>query len=123
MSEAGSITVRVPLTVRRRPGRKTVVTPDGEVGAPVRVRADPALVKALARAFRWQRMLDDGRYGSINEMARAEKIERGFLGKMLQLTLLAPDVVEAILHGRRSCGLGLNDLLGGVPALWCEQSF
>ena len=58
MSETGSITVRVRLSVRRRPGRKTVVTPGD--GAAVRVRADPAVVKALARAFRWQRMLDDG---------------------------------------------------------------
>ena len=68
----------------------------------VRVRADSALGKALARAFRWQRMLDDGRYGSVSELARAEKIERGYLGKMLQLTLLAPHVVEAVLKGRTS---------------------
>ena len=121
MSEPSSITVRVSLAIRRRPGRKTVVTPGDEVGAPVRVRADPTLVKALARAFRWQRMLDDGRYDSISEMARAEKIERGYLGKMLQLTLLAPEVVEALLEGRRSCEPGLNDPLGAVPALWCEQ--
>ena len=120
MSEAGSITVRVPLTVRRRPGRKTVVTP-GDEGGPVRVRADPALVKALARAFRWQRMLDDGRYGSISEMARAEKIERGYLGKMLQLTLLAPHVVEGVLESCRSDQLSLPVLLAGVSALWCEQ--
>ena len=65
----------------------------------MRVRADPALVNALARAFRWQRMLDEGRYGSISEMAWAEKIERGYLGKMLQLTLLAPHAVQWILEG------------------------
>ena len=118
MSKSDSITVRVPLAIRRRPGRKTVVTPGDEADAPVRVRADPALVKALARAFRWQRMLDDGRYGSISEMARAEKIERGYLGKMLQLTLLAPEVVEGILEGRQSDDLSLPTLLGGVPADW-----
>ncbi len=122
LSEPSSITVRVPLAIRRRPGRKTVVTPGDEVGAPVRVRADPALVKALARAFRWQRMLDDGRYGSISEMARAEKIERGYLGKMLQLTLLAPDVVEAILEGRWACELGLNELLSGVQTVWMSNN-
>ena len=109
MNEAGSITVRVPLTVRRRPGRKTVVVPNGEEGAPVRVRADPALVKALARASRWQRMLDDRRYGSISELARAEKIERGYLGQMLQLTLLAPHVVERILGGRCFDELSLHE--------------
>ncbi len=121
VSEAGSITVRVPLAIRRRPGRKTVVTPGGEEGAPVRVRADPALVKALARAFRWQRMLDDGRYGSISEQVRAEKIERGYLGKMLQLTLLAPHVVEGVLAGGRSDELSLPMLLGGVPPLWAAE--
>ncbi len=121
LSEPSSITVRVPLAIRRRPGRKTVVTPGGEVGAPVRVRADPALVKALARAFRWQRMLDDGRYGSISEMARAERIERGYLGKMLQLTLLAPDVVERVLAGCSGGELGLNYLIDRVPAVWLQH--
>ena len=120
MSDAGCITVRVPLAIRRRPGRKTVVTPGGEVGAPVRVRADLALVKALARAFRWQRMLDEGRYSSITEVAHAEGIERGYLGKMLQLTLLAPNVVEAMVEGRFSEGC-LHELLGGVSAVWSEQ--
>ena len=78
MSAAASITVRVPLAVRRRPGRKTVVTPEGAATpAPARTRADPVLVKALARAHRWQRMLDNGRYASISEMAVAEKLDRG----------------------------------------------
>src|SRR5215212_4923521 len=100
MSMAASITVRVPLTIRRWPGKKTVVTPvrDGAEAA-VPTRADPALVKALARAFRYQRLLDLGRYASIGEMARAERIERGYLGGLLRLTLLAPDLIGAILGG------------------------
>jgi hypothetical protein len=55
------------------------------------------MVKALARAFRWKRMLETGRYASINEIAAAEKIDRGFAGTILRLTLLAPDIVESIL--------------------------
>ncbi|GGC69707.1 hypothetical protein GCM10011504_54490 [Siccirubricoccus deserti] len=51
------------------------------------------MVKALARAHRWKRLLDEGRYASLSEMAKAEKIDRGYLGKMLRLTLLAPDIV------------------------------
>ncbi len=79
MSEAASITVRVPLTIRRRPGRKTVVMPVCQQGDKVvPARADPALVKALARAFRYQRLLDE-EYASISEMAAAERIERGYL--------------------------------------------
>jgi hypothetical protein len=61
-------------------------------------------VKALARAFRYQRMLDEGRHASISEMAAAEAIERGCLGTLLRLTLLAPDIVEAILDGRQPRG-------------------
>ena len=122
MSEAGSVTVRVPLAIRRHPGRKTVVMPEGgPATAPTRTRADPALVKALARAFRYQRLLDEGRYASISEIAKAEKIERGYLGCLLQLTLLAPDLVEAILDGRQPADLGLPRLLGAVPADWSGQ--
>ncbi len=89
MSTATSITVRVPMKIRRRPGRKTVVTPMADGGAPVITRADPALVKVLARAFRYQRMLDEGLYGSISEMAKAERIERGYLGTLLRLERLS----------------------------------
>jgi hypothetical protein len=122
VSAATSITVRVPLAIRRRPGRKTVVTPmarDGE--AALSTRADPALVKALARAFRYQRLLDEGRYGSISEMAAAEKIERGYLGTLLRLTLLAPDIVEAILNGRGAERFDLERLLEPFPIEWSAQ--
>ena len=83
--------------------------------------ADPALVKALARAFRYQRLLDEGRYASISEMAAAERIERGYLGTLLRLTLLAPDIVEAILDGRQPEELGLPRLMEPLPVAWHEQ--
>jgi hypothetical protein len=122
---SAAITVRVPLAIRKRGGRKLVVLPDGaiQVATPTvaHTRADPALVKALARAFRWQKLLDEGRYASITEMAKAEKIERGFLGKVLQLTLLAPDLVEAILDGRAPPTVTLPALMQQVPAEWSFQ--
>jgi hypothetical protein len=100
MSMATSVTVRVPLMVRHRPGRKTVVTPVQPGSSATKpTRADPALVKALARAFRYQRMLDEGRYASISEMAEAERIERGYIGTLLRLTFLTPDLVKALLDG------------------------
>ncbi len=122
MSVATSITVRVPLAIRRRPGRKTVVTPvrdGGEAALPT--RTDPALVKALARAFRYQRLLDEGRYSSISEMATGERLERGYLGSLLRLTLLAPDLVEAMLDGRQPADMTLPRLLAPFPAGWAEQ--
>jgi len=123
MSEATHVTVRVPLANRRRPGRKTVVTTAGERVSPAEVtgRADPAVVKALARAHRWQRMLDEGRYGSISELAAAESIERGYLGNVLRLTLLAPDIIQALLDGRSPADLTLPRLLGLFPASWAAQ--
>ena len=121
MSAATSITVRVPLTIRRWPGRKMVVTPVQQDVPAVVTRADPALVKALARAFRYQRLLDEGRYASISEMAAAERIERGFLGTLLRLTLLAPDIVEAILDGRQPEGMTLPGLMESSPVEWERQ--
>ena len=123
MTAATSITVRVPLAIRRRGGRKLVVAPDGSSpGAmPARTRADPALVKALARAHRWKRLLESGRYSSLGDLAKAERIDRSYLGKLLQLTLLAPDLAEAVLDGRLPHGLGLPKLIEPLPLAWVEQ--
>ena len=90
-------------------------------GAALPTRADPALVKALARAFRYQRLLAEERYASISEMAAAERVERGYLGRILQLTLLAPDIVEAILDGRTPDGVIFPRLMGPLPTSWTEQ--
>jgi hypothetical protein len=122
MTAPTHITVRVPMKIRRRPGRKTIVTPVVD-GLPTHTttRADPALLKALARAFRYQRMLDDRRYASISEMAAAEKLDRGYLGRLLQLTLLAPDIVEAIVEGRQPQGVTLPRLLESIPTGWPMQ--
>jgi len=126
MSQATSITVHVPLNIQRRGGRKVVIAPDGSVlpQAPPSLMpptADPVLVKALARAFRWKQMLDEGRYGSISEMAAKERIERGYLGTLLRLTLLAPNIIEAILEGRQPDGLTFAVLAGGLPIGWDAQ--
>jgi hypothetical protein len=102
-----SVTVTVPLTIHRRGGRKQIIGPDGaqvragEGGADVAfTRGDPALVKALARGFRWRRMLEEGRHASIRELAAADGVDRAYVGRVLNLTLMPPDVVEAVLDGR-----------------------
>ena len=110
------------MAIRRRGGRKLVVGPDGAAGwAPQRARVDNTLIKALARAYRWQRMLDDGRYGSMSELANAEKIDRSYLSRILMFTLLAPDIVEAIMGGRQPADLGVHVLRQGFPMEWGEQ--
>jgi hypothetical protein len=123
MSASASITVRVPLKIGRKTGRKTVIMPVPQDGnEDVRsTRSDPALVKALARAFRYQKLLDEGRYGSITEMAEAERIERGYLGSLLRLTLLAPGIVEVILSGQGADRTSLPALLEPFPGDWAHQ--
>lgn len=120
-----SLTVQVPLAIRRRPGRQTVVTPErtaspAEPASTISTHADPALVKALARAFRYQRLLDYGQYASITEMADAEKLDRGYMGRLLQLTLLAPGQVSAILDGRTTA-ISLSRLFDPLSTSWQEQ--
>lgn len=90
--------------------------PDGRTLSPT--RGDPALVKALARAFRWKRMMDDGRYGSINQLAAAEKINESYVSRVLRLILLAPEIVEVILDGRQSAEVRLPVLMKVFPVWW-----
>ena len=123
---ADTVTVRVPLAIRKRGGRKVVVSPDGSVlpSAPrhVATNADPALLKALGRAFRWKRLLDEGTYASVSDIARAEKLDRTYVGDVLRLTLLAPSVVEAILAGRQPDGMTLLTLVHrSTPTHWSSQ--
>jgi hypothetical protein len=124
MSGATTITVRVPLTMKKRGGRKIIVAPDGSVLPSVprqaTTTADPALLKALARAFRWRRLLEDGRYGSISDIARAEKLDRTYMGDVLRLTLLAPKLVEAIVDGRQPAEMTLPEVMKAVPVEWAQ---
>jgi hypothetical protein len=118
-----TITVRAPIAIRRRGGRKLVLAPDGAnvTVAPVTRHIDNAMVKAIARAFRWREMLEDGTHATIAEIAAAEKINESYVGRVLRLTLLAPDIVETILAGRQPPGLQLDRLMKRFPALWPAQ--
>ncbi|WP_296697112.1 hypothetical protein [Thiocapsa sp. UBA6158] len=117
------LTVHIPLTVRRRGGRKVVIAPDGTEAPTIggAARIDSTLVKALARAFRWRRMLESGRYATIDELAAAEKINASYVSRILRLTLLAPEIVEAILDGRLPPEMTLLVLIKPFPVEWSEQ--
>ena len=119
-ADGETITVHIPLTFRKRGGRKLVVTPDGAEWAP-RPRVDNPMVKVLARAFRWRRMLDDGVHGTIEDLATARRLPPSYVSRILRLTLLAPEIVEAILDGRHPAEMGLDDLLPGFPLEWESQ--
>ena len=92
-----TVTLHVPFRVVKRGGRKEMQLPEG---AAQPRRTDSTLVKALARAFRWRRMLDSGEFGTIADLAKREGIAPSYMTRILRLTLLAPDIVEAILEGK-----------------------
>ena len=116
------LTVHVPLTVHRRGGRKVVIAPDGtEAPAVAAARIDSTLVKALARAFRWRRMLESGVVSTVGEIAAREKINKSYVSRVLRLTLLAPEIVEAILDGRQAPEMTLPGLMEPFPVVWGWQ--
>ena len=118
-----TVTVRVPISIRKRGGRKLVIAPDGvEASAtPVTRHVDNAVVKAIARAFRWREMIESGAYATIREIAVRENINETYVGRTLRLALLAPDIVEAVLGGRRP-GLRLDHVMKSFPVVWKAQA-
>ena len=120
--DGSTLVVRIPMRFQRRGGRKRIVAPDGSELAPAtKPQPDGTLVKALARAWRWQRLLDSGVYASVSDIGDAEGISKSYVSRILRLALLAPDIVEAILAGRTDQALMLEQLERPLPASWAEQ--
>ena len=111
-------TVHVPFRLVKRGGRKEMVLPPE---ANARRNVNDALLKALARAFMWKRMLDSGGFSTIADLAQREQIAAPFLTRTMRLAQLAPDLVEAILDGRQPRGLTLEALREPLPSDWSEQ--
>jgi hypothetical protein len=115
-----TLVVRIPMRFQRRGGRKRIVAPDGSDIVPTsKPQPDSTLVKALVRAWRWQRMLDEGWFASVRELAEAERVSLSYLSRILRLTLLAPDIAERILDGRPASRLA--ELMQPFPAEWERQ--
>jgi ParB-like chromosome segregation protein Spo0J len=95
--------------------------PDGgDAWAPAKPRPDETLIRALARAHRWKRLLEEGKFRSA-EVAEAENVTRSFVNRLLRLTLLAPDIVEAVLDGKQPKGMQLEELTDAIPSEWEKQ--
>ena len=120
--DGDTITVTIPMALKRRSGRRVIIAPDGgDAWAPAKPRPDETLIRALARAHRWKRMLEEGNYRSASEIAEAEGLTRSFVNRLLRLTLLAPDIQEANLEGRQQKGMQLEELTAALPLAWEEQ--
>jgi hypothetical protein len=113
---------RAPFAVGKRGGRNLVLTPEGtDLGIAPRHRVDNAMIKALARAFRWRKLLETGAYGNIAELAATEKIHSSYVSRILRLTLLAPDIVEAVLNGKHAPKVTLATLMQPFSNDWLRQ--
>jgi hypothetical protein len=120
--ESGTLVVRIPMRIGKQRGRKRILAPDGsELTPPTNPQPDGVLVKALARAWRWQKLLDKGVHGSVTEIAEAEKISKSYVSRILRLALLAPDIIEAIIGGWADQRLMLERLERPLPANWQRQ--
>ena len=121
ISQTPGIT-RLPMKLKMRGGKTVMVLPDGtRVVERREVTIDNAMVKVIARAFRWQRLLQDGAFCSIGELARAEKINPSYVSRVLRLAFLSPKVIEKILEGKQPAHLTLTDLMTPFPADWTFQ--
>jgi len=117
-----TLVIRIPMRFQRRGGRKRIVAPDGSAIVPaLKSQPDGTIVKALARAWRWQRQLDEGAYSSVSDIGEAEGISKSYVSRILRLALLAPDIIEAILAGGADYALTLETLERPLPASWEEQ--
>jgi hypothetical protein len=121
-SSDGCLTIRLPLTFARRRGRKRIITPDGKTLEPAsHAEEATTLVKAIARAYHWKRMLEEGHYTSMQDLANAEKVTPSFLARILRLTLLAPDIVEQAVRNPNSDRLSIDAFMQPFPPEWDAQ--
>jgi hypothetical protein len=120
-ADGDCLVVRVPLRIRRRRGRREIIAPAGlEEAAPAEASVDRGLAVMVARAHRWRELLESGQYGTIRALARDLGVDNSYVARILRLTLLAPDLIEAILDGTEPDGLSLERLYR-APVGWEEQ--
>jgi hypothetical protein len=119
--DGDTLVVRIPLRFQRRGGRKLIMTPEGAAVPAPKPRRDETLVRAVVRAHRWRRRIESGQAKSITDLAEQEGVTVAYVCRLVPLTCLAPDIVEAILDGRQPKGLRLAELLGNGPLIWTTQ--
>jgi hypothetical protein len=115
-------TTHIPMSIRQRGGKTVTVLPDGSRGM-TRNEAtiDNSMIKAIARGFRWNRLLHEGTYATLDDIAVGEKICPSYVSRILRLAFLSPRVVQAILDGRQPAHLTMKDLMRPFPLEWREQ--
>ena len=118
-----SLTISIPITLKRPSGRGMIIIPEGSVQAVLQPEAvnDDKIMKAFSKAHRWKKMLEEGKFSSIHDLAITEKVHHSYCARILQLTLVAPDIAASIMNGKQPRGLLLADFMTPFPDLWEEQ--
>jgi hypothetical protein len=119
--EVDTVSVRIPMRFERRGGRKLIIAPDGGTPALAKTNRDETMIRALVKAHRWRRQIEISKASSITDLAAQEGVTDAYVCRILPLTCLAPDVVQAILDGRHPKGLKLSAILRDIPVSWVEQ--
>jgi hypothetical protein len=119
--EVDTLTIRIPMRLQRRGGRKLIMTPEGAAAPARKPSRDETLVKALLRAHHWRRKIESGQANSITDLAEQEGVTDAYVCRLLPLTCLASDILEMILSGRQPKGLRLAEMLGNRSVTWEEQ--
>jgi hypothetical protein len=119
--EVDTLTIRIPMRLQRRGGRKLIMVPEGVAMPTPKPASDETLIRALVKAHRWRMRIESGKAKSITDVAEQERVTVAYVCRLLPLTCLAPDIVEVILDGRQPKGLKLAEMLGSVATAWDEQ--
>ena len=123
MTEAGNLQIHIPMRIRRMQGRKMILAPralDDDISdSPAKTQT--AVVQALGRAFSWAQAIESGKFHSITDLARSLDVDNSYVVRILKLTTLAPDIIEAILNGKEPSGLSLAQLTRTFPMDWDQQ--
>ena len=123
VTETGNLHIHIPMLIRRMRGRKVIIAPkalDGDVSDSLGT-VQTAIVQALARASSWAEVLESGEVKSISDLAMNLDVDNSYVARILKLSTLAPDIVEAILNGEEPTGLSLAKLTKTFPTDWDEQ--
>ena len=113
--ENGNVKLSIPMSFRNCSGRKQIITPETEQSL-----AEPLLIN-LARAFRWQTLIDEEHFSNVNELVNAIGKDSAYVVRVLRLTLLAPEIVHTILTGNLPDNFSVDSLKQALPVLWSEQ--
>ena len=120
-NEDGTITIHIPITLKKHGGRRYIISPDNLPAAYLPPQEKDSILKAIGQAFAWKEMIDSGKVTSVADLALKLEANESYTGRVLRLTMLAPDIISAILHGRQPKHLTLRDFLKPIPYSWEDQ--